>query len=480
MKISFCIDEILSIKFITAIIILFLSFVQAWTPLHAAILFVDAQVGEPGCDLVEAINSANNDESEGGCVSIDPYGDDRIVILLDEIVLEQAYEVESQNAFPEINSKISIIGSPDGSLTGSTDGSLTRIVRSESPATPNFNFFNVTINGDLTLQHLELFNGNVGRSESGFLFSSDAINISGQATLNNVSVRNNGGGRSTITVSGTELFPATLRIEKSSFYRNSPLEDGRGVIGLGNNSKLDVFDSTFSANQGTAIANYTLGGSMSVSLINTTIVNNTGGYSGGLKLNIARSTSDEKRSITVRNSIISGNRNRINTAFFAEMFFSDQFGGEGVSTATPILDNNVIGESTLTTEEAIGYNIALDNSNQLATSDGGTPIALNQIVSSAVSPLGRTTYHPLASNSPAIDTGIQFRLVTSLFNLVLPGCRGESIIGGSEPEAYRRDQIGSERPLDAECDIGAIEYQEMDEQCYVVPVKNGSTVVFCL
>ena len=83
-------------------------------------------------------------------------------------------------------------------------------------------------------------------------------------------------------------------------------------------------------------------------------------------------------------------------------------------------------------------------------------------------------------NNPAIDNGQPFHLtLVVLLPIIEPGCRGEfAALSAGE---YRTDQRDIDRPLGAECDIGAFE-GELDPEItfFVIPLPNGKSVIFGL
>ena len=82
-------------------------------------------------------------------------------------------------------------------------------------------------------------------------------------------------------------------------------------------------------------------------------------------------------------------------------------------------------------------------------------------------------------NNPAIDNGQPFHLtLVVLLPIIEPGCRGEfAALSAGE---YRTDQRDIDRPLGAECDIGAYEYQPAEQSCLVAKAKNNNVFTFCL
>jgi len=444
---------------------------------HAAILFVEVQVGEPGCDLVDAINSANNNASEGGCFALHTYGDDTIQFLIDDIVLD-----DTASAFggtPPITSNIHIVG-PSQSL-------LTTIERSHEVGTPNFRLFSVGSTGNLTLENIELVNGNVDDDPSDGSHTGNNLYVSGSAILKNVSIRDSEGGAGAIYIAGRAATHASLQIEKSSFYNNKSASRG-GAINVAPYSKVSIYDSTFTNNTasagGGAIAIH--GIETYVFIYNTTITENTGDGSqnfgsqgGGIFASSAIQTLGQKNQLVIRNSIISSNIAGGASSFSAadEFFLHNPPSGQSFSNIT--VDNNIIGHADISTDTAVsGYSV--DSSNILVTSDSDLPTPFNKILSPLRQKSKSQSYYPPIENSPAIDTGVPFRVTGSPpLAIYEPGCTGLLATVGL-PAPYRSDQRDVERPIGSGCDIGAIEYEPETEQCYVFPTPNDKMVVFCL
>jgi len=77
--------------------------------LKAAVITVNDEIGQPGCDLIDAINSANSNSNTGGCVaSGGAYGDDTIQLRSDQ-TLTSPIAGEPRSGLPIIVSTISIV-----------------------------------------------------------------------------------------------------------------------------------------------------------------------------------------------------------------------------------------------------------------------------------------------------------------------------------------------------------------------------------
>ncbi len=116
----------------------------------AANIFVDALPDQPGCDLVEAIIAANNNAAVGGC-SAGSGEEDTIIFesFFDEYTISEPFSIDTSrgaNATPLITSKIKVVGSSAAPLM-----KLTRVG-------VNSRLFDVTSDGDLTLENLLIEN----------------------------------------------------------------------------------------------------------------------------------------------------------------------------------------------------------------------------------------------------------------------------------------------------------------------------------
>ena len=459
----------------SAVLIFFTLSVFSATTAIAGVVAVNAPIGGTGCDLIDAINSANNDVNEGGCLALNGYDDaDTILLTRDQILTTTFTE---RNGLPAINSDITIDGD---SL--SDENEFFKIRRSDEPGTPSFRIFEVRDSGKLTLRSLEVSNGHLDPVDSGFIPGGGILVEQGELVLLDVALLDNFaqvGGALHILSSN-----ARARIERSSFYNNRASNSG-AAISIGPSSSVSIYDSTITGNHsdgfGAGIVMSAFATENQLAIYNTTISDNFAGTGGGIMVRETSTTvSNPSRTIIIRNSIISGNSHDSNAngedILFGEEVFTSRY-------PTVTFDNNIVGQSENTSVRSI-KNLANGLANNIiATSDGNRPTRLNDIIGSLSFSSKGVAYLPLVENSPAIDSGVPFRvfrsgpppLNTSFFE---PGCTGLLIgIGTSQP--YRIDQIGTDRPIGNECDIGAIEYQPQ-EQCYVIPTANGKTVVFCL
>lgn len=419
----------------------------------AANIFVTARTDTVGCDLIEAIESANTNSSIGGCAA---GGEEQDTISF--FAGFRSYELPSiafsnlagSSATPEITSDIRIVGPGAEPLVIARPLSQSDIYRA----------FTISDGGELTLENVSL--QNFGQSSG---FSGGAIFVRGSLTTNNVEMVDNSAnfGGAIWVQRGT----ATIR---NSLIRDNRAVQGGGGIGLSAFSEVNVYDSTISNNTSVFGAGVALAGSpdLSLGLYNTTITGNSATtWGGGVYLFFTETI--ESSPIVIRNTIVSGN----DAAVSKEVHFINPSSATGLS-----FQNNVFGTSANTYLESVNSQSFLTDSNLVLTSD-----YLSIPLSSVLEPLkdngGKTMTHALVANSPAIDAGVEFLVDGGpLFFFYFPGCRGERVLLG--PGAFRPDQRGVARPVNNECDIGAYEYESLDDMCYVVKAKNNKVVTFCL
>lgn len=464
---------------------------------YALTISVNALIGEPGCDLVDAINSANNNADIGDCLREeegDGNGEDDTIRISEDFVEYKITQADDSDIFgdiglPAITSTIRIVGQ---------NARITSIVRDSEES---FRFF-LVFGGDLTLENIELRNGNVLPDADG-----GAIHVTpdrrtldvkfSSLTLLDVQIIGNnskeGGG---IYLSND----TNLLMKRSTIAWNNAVETPSGGDGIGGGVRAEpiperggptsvrIFDSTFIGNEASKSgggANFPADAGSTYGIYNTTFFDNKSGLSGGGMLIVVDDDDDVEdlglsNSITLRNNIIIGNQSGIlrgNQLLIREEDLDNNL----------IIDNNLIGNLGETTFEAI--NVDEFPGNIISTSDGDQPLATEQILEPSlfVTSRGLLMKRP-AIGSPAINSGVRSRSErTGTFpNLILisqePGCRGEtsSIF---DIFSYRIDQNEQARPIGNECDMGSYESEHGandEEQCYVVPTSNNKTVMFCL
>ena len=237
------------------LVLLLLSAVALGAPVPALAATITvgsfAQNGS-GCTLGNAILTAKNRNSVGGCVAAGPFGDDIVVLPAG------SYPVTTQdsgNAYTVINFPITIVGN------GST------ITRTNGLSSPFFRFFTVQSGGNLTLLNLTLTGGMV--TGSGALTGGGAIAVFNGAslTLAGVSLTNNAvldpGG---IARGGAITFGGLAMTIASSTISNNQVNasNGTGDGGLAQGGAIHV-------DTGTPVA---------ISLTDVTVANNTANANG--------------------------------------------------------------------------------------------------------------------------------------------------------------------------------------------------------
>lgn len=497
----------------------------------AATIQVTAQIGDAGCDLVDAIITANSNTPTGGCIANNGSfvsGERDLIALnfdapISEFVISSVHMFD--NGLPSIQSDIAIIGR----------GGLDKVVikRSEELTTPEFRLLTITESGSLSLENISLQNGKISNSDGtprsggailvqgGILEVSNCVFLNNQSSLggaialsqsdpSTVTVRETffSNNQSTATFSGGGAIlnsSGELTIIDSEFVDNNSLAIGgalalqsnsttdirntlfadnvatdyAGAIGIGSNAVLSILDSTISNN--TALDRFSYGGGigvaggandLNISIINTTLSENTAYRGGGIGIDSLNDFTNSTLAIT--NSLITGNLSTSTSPSGHEI-------ATGSQTIDLIFRNNLLGHAGYVTEQAIsGSNLILDNTNILATSDGDTPTSLSRILLPLTDNGGLTKTHALPVNSPAIDAATDGTIVQAfVFTVYAPGCRGVEPGPVSPLPPYRKDQRGYDRPLGNACDIGAYEAEE-DSPCFVLRAKNDAVVAFCL
>lgn len=373
---------------------------------------------------------------------------------------------------------------------------------------PDFRFFYISTGASLTLRDVTLSNAkesgagifiyggsaeieNVTVSDndatgslSGAITSSAVGSFDTNVTISNSTISDNTGNGIFFTRSGTTSGNLSLRISDSVISNNTQSGittaigttridrseisfNQRGAINTGNDVVVSVRDSTISNNQNTLTnsggINVAVGGtgSAQITLLNNTIVGNTGLRGGGIFLGLG--------TLNLINNIIAGN---------SSTGVGDEIAVTAVSgLASPTIGrqaSNLIGESSKTNAQAVsGYTSS--SSDIFATSDGTAPTALSGIVGSLQNNGGKTRTHALVNGSPALDSAAEFVIDrNSPFFLFYEGCSIRFTFP-SLTQTFRDDQRGMARPQSGRCDIGAFEKQE--SHFYVIPLKNGGAVV---
>ncbi len=510
----------------------------------AQVILVDAFPGEPGCDIRDAISSANQDTSIGGCAA--GSGDD-FILFSGSHNIPAAFNdpgvepIFGDAALPAITTNITIRGINGGA----------KLNRSAA-ATSRFRVINVR-GGELRLENLTITGGFVSDNEAaddsinrggGIFIESGSLILDNVKVVNNIALSNGGGiysqAASAVEIKSSELDGnranrgaafqlanvsspvlveestiesnitnsrtgsiADLFVSDGSFQRSSVINNlGTGIEVL--SGSLSVLDSTISGNGATPadspffedVSGITLspGAGSSLVVLNSTIVNNppqTGVIGSailahGIQVFAPDQTLGQGLAVSLRNNIISANGGAGSgrTEIGREVHIIDDFGNQDAGVIAFNVVNNVLGFNGVSTSAALNQVAINPADNIFATSNSANPLSLSAIINPLDDYGGPTLSHTLPQTSPAINAGtdgfFSFVLGTLFF---IPGCRGETIFAGPVPD-YRVDQRGLSRPVGALCDIGSTEFRRSDiidsDSCYVVKAANGNTLAFCL
>jgi PKD repeat protein/sugar lactone lactonase YvrE len=424
----------------------------------------------PGCSLVQAIEAANSDSPVASCGA--GSGEDTIV-LTGTVSLVQAYG-GSDNALPAITSTVTLSGNGF-------------VVSRDGPYTPPFRFLVVGSGGRLTLDRVEMRNGqppsgagggalvvqaggvltathstfannNASGTEDGggaiVVLSNGMANVLNSTFVDNRVSNSAGGGA--ISLRGT----AQLFVDGSTFRSNSafmPTGFGGGAIGAVEGSSATMRNSTFVGNSTTSGESNTPGGGAialsstgQLEVLNSTFSGNSsrnGGaiykVNGNLQIRQSTFTGNAAQNIggalyyisgatTVEGSIFSGNT----VGVVGELRLGHEI-ARNSNSPTPTLGYNLWGHAGVSTTVALN-NVTPAGTDIVATSNGTRPTALNAILNTTLADNGGPAWsHALLPNSPAIDASGACSVDFDQ--------RGVSrLVGGSSLRA---------------CDIGAYEFE---------------------
>lgn len=251
-------------------------------------LAAEIDVDGTDCTLVEAIESANNDDAMGsGCV--DGSGADTINLPAGSthtLTVVNNTSANGANGLPVISSEMVIEG--NGSTIRRGDGS------------PDFRIIEVGSSGNLTLNKINIRNGSLITNRSDGENDGGGIHNRGTVAINNSHISDNSGSRG----GGIYNFRGSLTLNSST------VSDNNGGSGAGIYSQSDSFGSpgTVTINNSTVSGNSsgnTGGGVLSgtagvLTITNSTITNNSASFGGGLANSFNTSAS-------ISNSIVAGN-----------------------------------------------------------------------------------------------------------------------------------------------------------------------------
>ena len=474
-------------------------------PVYAA----DMAVSE-NCRLADAIKAANNDNAAGGCpagenadtisLSSDIALDAELPPITSEIIIEgNGYTISGANRYrifvieggdltindltltdgkaqnkgsPVVDHDRNLIVSADNALGGAilNDGALTISNSDFRNNSADYMGGAILNNGALTITDsifsdnsagerggaAYIWRGRANISNSAFTDNSAGkrgsavYNLRGQTTISNSGFT----GNAAVYDGGAVYNEGTLTISDSSFSDNSAGEDGGAVYS--ERGTLTISGSSFSDNsagyRGGAMLNW--GGTMTISGSSFNSNSARGNDAGGGAIH-------NEDSLTISNSSFSGNSARYGGGLFlsdnanfqistsrstlAQVTLADNSAssGGGIYAAdrtigffnyvesTVIMRNSIIARSS--GGDCVGELIV--NTNNFIQDDSCSPaFSGNPRLGARVEPEdGSTAHYPLMTDSPAI---------------------------GAADEKYcpDTDQVGTERPQEGACAIGAIEY----------------------
>ncbi len=454
------------------------------------------------CSLVDAIYSANANAS-ANCTAGDAAGTDTIVLQNSSVYTLDTLnnKTDGSNGLPLIDSNITIQGN---------DSTISR-----SSSAPDFRLFHVTAGNTLTLDNVTVSNG-IASEPGGAVFNRGTVKIQNRSSLSGNSSAKFGGGlynanNSTAVLTNSTVsknvandgggiasgLGAVLQIEESTITGNSAqgvvvfsISGGGGLLNYG--SQVLLINATVSGNSVAASLN---GGGMynsysSITLINSTISGNSADSGGGFfnkssHVQVFFSTVsgnsaslyggglfDTTSTITLANSTVSGNS-------------APGIGGIHNAGGTLSLTNSTVSGNSATFLSANVYNAGssvarLSNSivaNAMGGSDCGGGGPLTDVTSNWFedNSCGRTgngdpRLAPLADNGGATQTHALLRDSGAID-------AGDNAVCAAAP-VNNLDQRGITRPQGEKCDIGSFEYK--GSKFFVIPAKNGKTVIFKL
>ncbi len=408
------------------------------------------------CTLVKAIKTANDGSSQPPCAAGDPSGSDVINLHGDQYLQAVDNTTDGKNGLPSVTSKITI------------NGNGHKIARSSSASV--FRIFHVAAGGDLTLDNVTVSDG-IANGAGYYESQGGGIFNWGMVTLSNATVSNNSAITGGFREGGGIWNGGRLDVDRSVVSANFAGYFGGGIFNAPS-SQVTIAASTISGNSTSGSGAGMYSQSSTVSLSNTTISGNTASSSGG-------GLANNSGKVSVVNSTISGN-------------VAQSGGGLSNRSSTVVVTNTTIAENIATHLGSgagltrIGGTVTLRNT-ILFNSGGNDCGSLGDIVNEShnwlsddscvadgagdpkLGPLtdngGATKTHALLAGSGAIDAGDD-------------AVCAAAPVGG-------KDQRGETRPKGAHCDIGAFEADVVvpppdDTTFFVIPTKNGKTVVFGL
>jgi hypothetical protein len=411
---------VLTLVFVSTV----LAATQVWavTTINVAAGEVLVDAGNGRCSLREAIANANagTDVSGGDCTA-GTGGPDSISLAAGSIYnlpdIATSHADYGDSGLPAITSAITILGN-GATIQRSTD------LFSSSPctdSTSSFRIFFVDLSGDLTLENLTLRNGcadfSIATGAGGAIFNRGVV------TLNECTVSNNEANVSAGAIQNDGM----LTLSRSTIAGNDVLVGAGG--GIVNTGVFTALQSTISNNDtpgaGGAVYNSDKKDNMATIANSTMSGNQSDGTGGGLQ---------DEGSSTVTNATIAFNNGTAEGA-------SPGTGGGVYSLGTTSLANTIVALQVNSSDcgggglSDLGHNLDSD----------GTCLGAATSADPGLGPLsnngGPTKTHALLQGSPAIDAGDNDTCAASPVDRV-------------DQRDVLRPQLGA---TSLTCDIGAFE-----------------------
>ncbi len=375
---------------------------------------------------------------------------------------------------------------PGGNLYRKVDLELNGCVVTGNTSDRNGGGLSITV-GDLSINNTRV-EGNYAASQGGGVFQ---VGGGSRLNINNSTITNNTAGLG----GGINKNSGSATINSSVISSNIAFDEGGGMIlearfseiintkissnsatGKGGGIFFDrylnsdfgttaLLNSTLSANEAVSGGGISIYGGHSVSLVGSTVSNNSTGAAGGgfwvqdSALQLANSTVSGNSAINRGGGIFSiGSTVKLRNSTLSDNVAPNSGGIESIVNGSLTVINSIIANSTgadCTSDQAFPIFFSIIEDGSCSTS------ALS--VSPMLGPLkdngGQTKTHALLPSSPAIDAGFD------------TSCSQEPVDD--------LDQRGRPRPNGQHCDMGSYEYEE-EISFFVIPTKNGKTVIFGL
>ena len=306
------------------------------------------------------------------------------------------------------------------------------------PGTYSLALGEISIAKDLTLEGSGPRNTVVDGNGLGRVFNVGA----GVVILSDLSIVNG----SSFAGGGVVINAAELTIERCTLSSNTAvgLSFGGGIL---NSGSLTLIDSTLHENEGGfGAGGLSNGGGGTASLQNSTVSANTTPNGGG--------GIENSGDLTLNNCTLTSNTASVGGGIRST--------GGTVSIANSIVAGNQAsgsGPDCSGTLDSDGHNLILDISSCSVIGDTtGNVIGADPLLGFLQDNGGPTDTHSLLATSPAADAG----------NPALPGSGGTACLAA--------DQRGVSRPVGAQCDVGAFEDDDADDDGVVESADNCPTI----